>query len=201
MTRESSILAPGAGFLVLERPPLPDPTGLAALLEQVEHATDTVVVVPAGWRGAHDSAPVVAATGHDLESDAAVGPAADLARRDRRPLVLAHIWGMPDLGEVELPPDPWLIGSIPDGQQRALALLATRVRKHTPGLVVETEVRQGRKVDRELVGIAQGAAAVVVGRRRRARGLLGRTARGLIEHAECPVVITGPGVGPSPLQG
>ncbi|MEP6843004.1 MAG: universal stress protein [Pseudolysinimonas sp.] len=179
--------------VALRRPALPDPQGMQVLLDQVEQSGGTVMVIPNSAPDVARSAAVVAATGHDLQTDAAISTAVALARQEGRPLILAHIWAMPDLGEVQLPPDRWLMGSIPDGQQRALALLAARIRQDSPDLVVGLEVRQSRSVSRELAAISQGAAAIVVGRRRSrsGHGRLGRTARGVIEQADCPIIVVG----------
>jgi len=173
----------GSGTVIVSRPPSRDTAQLA------EDLPGVVVWVPPGWAPA--DGPIVAATGHDLGSDAAVAPAIELARRGSRSVVLVHVWGMPGLGVVDLPPDPWGVGSIPDGQSAALDALVTRVRAAADGVSISAVVRQGTHVARELIAASQGADAIVVGRPRPRGGrpALGAVARGLIELSPCPVVV------------
>jgi nucleotide-binding universal stress UspA family protein len=163
----------------------------AALTARVERCTGIVVWVPPEWT--RSAGPIVAATGHDLGSDAAITPAIELARHGSRAVVLAHVWAMPGLGVVELPPDPWGIGSIPDGQTAALEALAAGVRATAPDVAITAVVRQGPDVARELLSIAGATAAqgLVVGRPHPhgARTPLGAVARELLGLGRCPVVI------------
>ncbi|MES1212532.1 MAG: universal stress protein [Leifsonia sp.] len=169
--------------VIVSRSPSGDIAGL------VEGLPGIVVWVPPGWAPA--DGPIVAATGHDLASDAAIAPAIELARRGSGTVVLVHVWGMPALGIVDLPPDPWGVGSIPDGQSAALDALLTRVQAAADGVSISAVVRQGTHVARELIAASQGADAIVVGRPHpRGRGpALGAVARGLIELSPCPVVV------------
>ncbi|MBW4031982.1 MAG: universal stress protein [Acidobacteria bacterium] len=158
-------------------------------LHAAEQAGGTVVVVPADW--VENNGPIVVATGHDLDSDAAITPAIALARRHAVPLVLLHVWGMPGTGTVTMPPDPYGVGSIPVGQAAALELLTERQRHLHPGLVFTSEVRQSTHVAPEIVAAASTASAIVVGRggRHARHPQLGHTARELITRSPCPVVI------------
>jgi nucleotide-binding universal stress UspA family protein len=160
-----------------------------ATIDRIEATGGTVVWVPPGWTPG--GGPIVAATGHDQASDAAIAPAIDLARRGSGALVLVHVWAMPALGVVELPPDPWGIGSIPDGQSAAVAALAERLQSTVGDVTITAVVRQGAHVARELIAASTGADAIVVGRARPhgSRAVLGAVARGLLELSTCPVVI------------
>jgi nucleotide-binding universal stress UspA family protein len=174
-----------ADAVIVSRPPSAETT------EVVEGCPGIVVWVPPGWTPGEG--PIVAATGHDLTSDAGIAPAIDLARRGSRAVVLAHVWGMPAVGVVDLPPDPWGIGSIPDGQSAAAGTLASRLQATATaaGVSITAAVRQDTHVARGLVAASQGADGIVVGRPRPRGGrhALGAVARGLIELSPCPVVI------------
>lgn len=163
----------------------------AALTALVERCTGIVVRVPPEW--IPGDGPIVAATSHDLGSDAAIAPAIELARHGSHAVVLAHVWAMPSLGVVDLPPDPWGIGSIPGGQTAALEALAARVQATAPDVAITAAVKQGPDVARELLSIATATAAtgIVVARPhpRGARTPVGAVARELLGLARCPVVI------------
>lgn len=167
----------------------------AALTALVEKCRGVVVYLPPEW--IPGDGPIVAATGHDLGSDAAIAPAIELARRGSHAVVLAHVWAMPSLGVVALPPDPWGIGSIPDGQTAALQALAARVHATAPDVAITAVVRQGAHVARELVAVASASASagIVVGRPRPhgARPRLSRVARELLAIGRCPIVIAASG--------
>ncbi|MEO6114806.1 MAG: universal stress protein [Pseudolysinimonas sp.] len=170
-------------LLIISGPPS------AARIALVEGCRGTVIWLPSGWIAGEG--PIVAATGHELGSDAAIAPAIELTRHGSHAVVLAHVWAMPSLGVVELPQDPWGIGSIPDGQAAALQAFASRVQATAPDVSVTAVVRQGAHVARELLAIAPAVQAVVVGRLRAhgARQRLGTVARELLELGRCPVVI------------
>ena len=158
-------------------------------LHAAEHAVGTVVVVPAAW--VENSGPIIVATGHDRDSDAAISPAIALARPHAVPLVLVHVWGMPGTGAVKLPPDPYGVGSIPVGQAAALELLTEREQQRHPGVLFTSEVRQSTHVAKELLAAASTASAIVVGRggSHARHPQLGHTARELIAMSTCPVVV------------
>lgn len=183
--KTSADIAARADVLVVVGPWLPAHDRLA------EQCRGTVCFVPVGWM-LHPG-PVVAATRHDREADAEIRLAVELARRDQAILLLAHVWGMPGLGIVDMPADPYLIGSIPNGQSGALQVLADQLSAGFPELAVRAEVRQGQHVAPELAQLAvdAGASAIVLGRPsvRGDRVPLGSIARALITQAPCPVIV------------
>lgn len=191
----STAIAARADLLVVVGP------WLSAHDRLVERFPAAVAYVPAEWMP--HPGPVVAATRHDRDVDAEIWLAVELARRDHATLLLAHVWGMPGLGIVEMPPDPYLIGSIPSGQSRALRLLAEQLSTRFPELAIQPEVRQGHQVAAELARLAleSSASAIVVGRARTRGGrfALGPIAHSLLGSAPCPVIIVRAG-GPRDLR-
>ncbi len=185
----SSTIAAHADLLVVVGP------WLRAHDRLIERFPGTVAYVPADWMP--HPGPIVAATRHDRDADGEIRLAGELARREGATLLLAHVWGMPGLGIVEMPPDPYLIGSIPDGQSGALRRLAEQVSARFPELTVQPEVRQGHHVAAELARLAveASASAIVVGRARThgGRSPLGPIVHSLLRDAPCAVIIVRPG--------
>ncbi|QNE73373.1 universal stress protein [Streptomyces finlayi] len=88
-----------------------------------------------------------------------------------------------------------MLDDVDELAQRRLQLvagLAEVLRSEFPGLTVHTDVKSGRSASGVLVEASRGTDLLVVGGRRRARGLgsgVGRVAHALIHHAHCPVEV------------
>lgn len=153
-----------------------------------------VIVVPEDWTPT--SGPIVVGSSIDSASDSAVDFAHDTAAREHRDLVVAHVWELPTVGEVD--PTPGGGESIPERQQQALDRVVRDIASRIPRVAVKGDLRRGPAA-RGLTAAAEGAALLVVGRRRRpaaARVLLGSTSRSLVSGPPCAVAVV-----PGPLPG
>nr|WP_275402444.1 universal stress protein [Streptomyces sp. SID13031] len=151
-----------------------------------------VVVVPSGWAGALDGAPVMAALDDSGENEPAVEFAVELAVERNVPLRLVHIWDLPAVYGWEGAP----IGVREDGAataDRHYEAVADQWRHKYPELEIQLDVRRGHPVE----GLMDAAEAVhaqllVLGGRRRPHlsvMLLGSVVRGVLQHATCPVAV------------
>lgn len=158
------------------------------------HAPCPVVVVPHDWTPA--AGPIVVGSSADSAADAAVDAGVDIAAAEGLPLIIAHAWDLPVVGDI--PPVPSKTESIPERQREALEHLAAAVRGSHPGLDVTIALEHGPAV-KSLARVASDASLLVVGRRVRgdvARLFLGSVSHDLVQHPPCPVlVIPGPAPG------
>lgn len=150
-----------------------------------------VIVVPEEW--APGSGPVVVGSSIDSASETAVDFACTIAVRERRDLIIAHVWELPTVGELE--PTPGGGESIPERQQASLDRIVSEFAPRAPGVLVRGDLQRGPAA-RGLISVASGAALLVVGRRRRsaaARLLLGSTSSAVVAGPPCVVaVVPGP---------
>ncbi|GAB2687441.1 universal stress protein [Thalassiella azotivora] len=151
----------------------------------VPHARGPVAVVRGQER---PEGPVVVGVDGSGTAQRAVAFAADLAAR----------FGAPLLAEMAVPPVTDALGRVsgPDepALQQARADLAECVAglaESHPDVVVETDVTQSHPLE-ALTSRSGRARAVVVGSRGRGAfeaALLGSVGRGLVQHADCPVLV------------
>lgn len=152
-----------------------------------------VVVVPDGWTAGPDRAPVMVALDESGEGDPAMEFAVELAVERDVPLRLVHIWDLPvvygwDTAMVMGVDEDW--AAIADRHYEAIA---HQWRLKYPDLEIQLEVRRGHPVD----GLLHAAEAVhaqilVLGGRHRSHlsvVLLGSVARGVVQHATCPIAV------------
>jgi nucleotide-binding universal stress UspA family protein len=174
-------------------PPLGRLVEGAVTLGVAARAAGPVVSVPGSWSPDRSTGTVVAGlklTEHAPELLTAAFTEA--AARDAR-LVLFHAWALPSLYD-----DRILARSHREEWSRAAnedidALLAGHRASH-PGVRVEVKVVNARAVDALAEAAADADLLVLV---RRARGFpaathLGSTARALLGHASCPVLVVPP---------
>jgi nucleotide-binding universal stress UspA family protein len=131
---------------------------------------------------------VVVAVDGSEEGFAAVEVATDEARRHRVALHIAHV--MPACLSV----GPLLMASdegVSDYASETVASAARLACDVAPGIVISTHVLAGGRVS-ELIGLADGAGLIVVGRRPATaldRAWSGGTLDGIASRARCPVLV------------
>jgi nucleotide-binding universal stress UspA family protein len=122
-------------------------------------------------------------------SDRALAWAITEAHRSGRQVLLVHAWTWRD--DVVAPDVAPGGGS--NAQKTGHALLSrAAVQAGEQGVAATTRLLEGSPAAGLVVGVARGAAMLVVGshgRGRIGRALLGSVSRGCVEHATCPVVV------------
>ena len=165
----------------------------AVTLGVAARASQAVVSVPASWSPERTTGKVVAGLKLTAQAPELLAVAfAEAAARDAR-LVLVHAWALPSRYD-----DRILTRSHRDEWTRAAdedieALLAEH-RAHHPGVPVEVKVVHDRATHALSEEVADADLLVLV---RRAHGFppathLGGTARALLQHAPCPVLVVAP---------
>ncbi|MEO8261619.1 MAG: universal stress protein [Pseudolysinimonas sp.] len=153
------------------------------------HAPCPVIVVPAAWTP--QRGPVVVGTSIDSASDAALDFAYELAERDSRSLVLAHVWKLPTIGETRITPGGG--DSIPARQQASLDALRAATSARGATVAVSADLRTGGASAGLTAAVAAAdASLLVVGRRARSaasRLMLGSTSRELITAPPCAIAV------------
>jgi nucleotide-binding universal stress UspA family protein len=167
---------------------------IGSTAEAVAHQAGTaVVVVPAKWTPGDESKPVVVGIDELDRCEDAVAFAAGLAAERGAPIRLVHVW---DVGDI-YPVDPSAVASsvaiAHHYHHDRMATTWRRCRERHAGVRFETELRRGHPVS-GLIDAAQEADAqmLVIGGRSHSRmiaALLGATARGILQHATCPIAI------------
>jgi nucleotide-binding universal stress UspA family protein len=162
--------------------------------EAVANQADVpVVVVPDGWKPGVHSGPVVVALDDSAESAAAIEFAMTMATERHAPVRMIHVWDLPaiyswDAMNVAGVSDEWN-----QTAQRHIETVADQWRHKYPDLRIEVEVTRGHAVDGIIAASeSSDAQLVVVGGRRRHQltaALLGSVARGVVQHATCPVAV------------
>ncbi|TCM50567.1 universal stress protein [Kribbella sp. VKM Ac-2568] len=156
-------------------------------------ATVPVVVVPEGWKSGDHCGPVVVALDDSGEPGAAIEFALTAATERHAPVRMVHVWDLPSIYSW----DAMNVAGVSDEwnqtARRHCDTIADQWRQKYPEIEIEVEVRRGHPVD-GIVAAAESADAqlVVVGHRRRrhfATALLGSVARGVLQHATCPVTV------------
>src|SRR5215207_8638954 len=152
-----------------------------------------VVVVPEGWRPGDHVGRVVVALDDSGESEDAIEFALTMAIERQAPVRMVHVWDLPaiyswDAMNVSGISDEWN-----QTAQRHFEAVADQWRHKYPDLRIEVDVRRGHAVD-GIIATSQSADAqlVVVGGHRRHRlspARLGSVARGVVQHATCPVAV------------
>lgn len=156
-------------------------------------ATVPVVVVPEQWTPGSHSGPVLVALDDSGDSEAAIEFALAAAAERHTPIRMVNVWDLPpiyswDAMNVAGVNDEWNRTA-----QRHFEAIAEQWRHKYPEQTIEVEVRRGHPVD-GVVSAAKSSDAqlVVVGGRRHhhlAAALLGSVARGVVQHATCPVAV------------
>jgi nucleotide-binding universal stress UspA family protein len=169
------------------------------------HAQIPVVAVPDRTRGGSDrlgpaavADPIVVGI-DETTADAAVSFAADRALVEGRELVIVHAWQVPTVstpyGYAFVEQDPGLWEHL---AERLVRQAASAVRSQFPGLRVESRVGEGRPA-RVIVGTAETASLLVVGRRHRTvvgGALFGSVGHELLRLSVAPVCIVPPALAP-----
>ncbi|MER7756788.1 universal stress protein [Kitasatospora sp. NPDC097643] len=162
-------------------------------LHAAAHAPCPVVVVhhAPGAVGGAEGGVVVGVEGRDEESPV-LAYAFETAQRQSLPLVVLHAWSNPlVMGPGHEVPPVYEKEHVEAEHQRLLTEVLAGWRGRFPGVAVTTSVvRSGAA--KELVAAASGHRLVVVGRRGKPSGPLGRlgsTSQAVVQHAECPVVV------------
>ncbi|GAA0927542.1 universal stress protein [Kribbella koreensis] len=156
-------------------------------------ATVPVVVVPEGWKPSDHAGPVVVGLDDSGDSETAIEFAATAAIERHTALRMVNVWDLPaiyswDAMNVAGVSDEWSRNA-----ERHFEAIAQQWRNKYPELTIESEVRRGHSVD-GLIAAAEAADAqlLVVGGRHHhkvATVLLGSVARGVLQHATCPVAV------------
>ncbi|HEY0616731.1 MAG TPA: universal stress protein [Kribbella sp.] len=159
----------------------------------VNQAIVPVVVVPDGWKPGLHSGPVVVALDDSGESDAAIEFALAAAAERHAPVRVVHVWDLPssyswDAMNVAGIGEQW------NGTaEEHFEAIADQWRRKYPELTIDVDVRRGHAVD-GIVAAAESSHSqlVVVGGRSHhhlTAAVLGSVARGVAQHATCPVVV------------
>jgi nucleotide-binding universal stress UspA family protein len=156
-------------------------------------ATVPVVVVPDGWKPADHAGPVVVALDDSGESGPAIEFAVRAATERHTSLRMVHAWDLPsiyswDAMNVAGVSDEWSRTA-----ERHFAAIAEQWRHKYPELTIESDVRRGHAVDGVIATAeATDAQLLVIGGRHHRKVmavLLGSVARGVLQHATCPVAV------------
>lgn len=152
-----------------------------------------VVVVPNGWTPVPSRSPVIVAVDDSGEDDPAIEFAVEAAIERDVPLRLVHIWDVPavygwDPTVESTQEDDWA-----DAVRRHFETVADQWRRKYPELGIHLDVRRAHPVDGVLEAAQEvRAQLVVLGGRHRPRLsvlVLGSVARGVLQHAVCPVAV------------
>ncbi|WP_328325659.1 universal stress protein [Kribbella sp. NBC_00382] len=156
-------------------------------------ATVPVIVVPDGWKPADHTGPVVVGLDDSGDSEAAIEFAATAAAERHAKLRLVNVWDLPSIYSW----DAMNLAGVSDEWSRTaeehFEAIAAQWRHKYPELTIEVEVRRGHAVD-GLIAVSEAADAhlLVVGGRHHHKVtavLLGSVARGVLQHATCPVAV------------
>lgn len=166
----------------------------ATTLGVVARATCPVVSVPREWRELPTTTRIVAAVDGSAASSDVLAAAFVLASERVAPLEVVHCWELDPLY-------PYLVDGAEVEQHWSLhtsgliAGLVARWSQKFPEVAVEARLQYADLV-RTLVDCSRDAGALVIGRHghggvsgRLAISMPGSTARALIEHAHCPVLL------------
>jgi len=156
-------------------------------------ATVPVIVVPDGWKPADHAGPIVVGVDDSGDSEAAIEFAATAAAERHAKLRMVNVWDLPSIYSW----DAMNVAGVSDEWSRTaeehFEAIAQQWRQKLPDLTIEVEVRRGHSVDGVIAAAeAIDAQLLVVGGRHHhkvAAVLLGSVARGVLQHATCPVAI------------
>jgi nucleotide-binding universal stress UspA family protein len=152
-----------------------------------------VVVVPDGWKPTDHAGPVVVGLDDSGESETAIEFAVEAATERHTSLRMVHVWDLPSIYSWDAMNVAGVSAEWSKTADRHFEAIAQQWRHKYPELAIEVEVRRGHAVD-EVVRCAEasdGQLLVVGGRHRHkvAAVLLGSVARGVLQHATCPVAV------------
>ncbi|TCM40366.1 nucleotide-binding universal stress UspA family protein [Kribbella sp. VKM Ac-2568] len=167
---------------------------LGSTSEAVANLGDApVVVVPAGWPAAPSRSPVIVALDDSGENDPAIEFAVEAAVERNVPLRLVNVWDMPAVYGWDPAIDATQGDDWADAVQGHFEPLVDRWRRKYPELDIDLDVRRAHPVDGVLEAAQEvQAQLVVLGGRHRPRLsvlVLGSVARGVLQHAICPVAV------------
>lgn len=156
-------------------------------------ATVPVVVVPDGWKPTDHAGPVMVGVDDSGESDTAIEFAATAAAERHATLRLVNVWDLPSIYSWDAMNVAGLGEEWARNAERYVEEIARPWRKKYPELTIETQVRRGHAVD-GLISAAEATDAqlLVIGGRHHLHitaVLLGSVARGVLQHATCPVAV------------
>jgi len=152
-----------------------------------------VVVVPDGWTVPAGNAPVMVGLDDSGENEAAMEFAVELAVERNVPLWLVHAWDLPVVygwnPAMEMAAgEDWTTTA-----DQHFQAVAQQWRHKYPELDIKLDLRRGHAVENLLrAAEAVHAQVVVLGGHHRphlATVLLGSVARGVLQHATCPVAV------------
>ncbi len=183
----------GAVAIVLGRREQPGLTGLVTGSVSTHVATRAhcpVVSVPETWSVRWGEGPVVVGVDDPVHSDALIEAAFEAASHRRAPLTVLHTWYLPG------PYDDLVVGRVAgqewhDQAVEHLEKSLAPFRVAYPEVTVDLDVRHQLPAP-ALMGAAEGAALLMVGRRGRGAPFgfhLGGVARVLLTRAHCPVEV------------
>lgn len=150
-------------------------------------STCPVAVVPDDWDAGAASGPVVVGVGDPGRSHEALARAFEEASRRSVPLDLVHAWKLPgeydDYVEVRTHADEWAASA-----RAAMTAAAAPLIQSHPDVVVELHVEHAPTVPALLAAASRASILILARPRHRILGAhLGRTARGVLHAAHCPV--------------
>jgi nucleotide-binding universal stress UspA family protein len=156
-------------------------------------ASVPVVVVPDGWKATEHSGPVLVALDDSGDSEAAIEFAAAAATERHVRLRMVHVLDLPNIYSWDTTKIAALSEEWSKTAQRHFEAIADQWRHRFPELKIEVAVIRSHPVE-GVIAAAESAEAqlVVVGARHRRRlniMLLGSVARGVLQHATCPVAV------------
>ncbi len=159
----------------------------------VHQATVPVVVVPDAWKPSDHAGPVVVAIDDTGANYAELEFAVVAAEERQVPLRVVHVWDLPNIYSWDAMNTAGVSTEWAENARRYVDSVADELRLKHPELAVEVDVRRGHPVD-GVVTAAQvsDSQLLVVGGRRHHRVtsmLLGSVARGVLDHATCPVAV------------
>jgi nucleotide-binding universal stress UspA family protein len=156
------------------------------------HAHCPVLVVRPPDRPVDHSGPVVVGVDGSPTGAAALAHGADEAVRRSRLLVVAHVWWAATVREVRETYAGIEATAMADAAEVVAAAVAS-VQARCPGIIAEESLLRGPDPAHTLVEASRSAGLMVVGSRGRggfAGLLLGSVSQRLVQHAQCPVLVT-----------
>ncbi|MFI5708312.1 universal stress protein [Kribbella sp. NPDC051620] len=156
-------------------------------------ATVPVIVVPDGWTPSGHPGTVVVGLDDSGESEAAVEFAAEAAIERGSALRMVHVWDLPPIYSWESMEVEGALDSWSRTAELHFEAVAGQWRQKYPDLPIAVDVRRGHAVDGLLSSAdAVDAQLLVIGGRHHLKVisvLLGSVARGVLQHATCPVAV------------
>jgi nucleotide-binding universal stress UspA family protein len=159
----------------------------------VAQADVPVVVVPAHWKPADHTGPVLVAVDDADDNAAVIDFAIGVASARKLPVRILHVWDLPAVYSWDAMNNAGISAEWAENARKHFEDVAVEYRTKYPDMTVEVDVRRGHVVDGVVTAAEQtDAQLLAVGTRRHTRlaaMLLGSVTRGVLHHATCPLAV------------